>query len=451
MELTSQRLMMGAAGSGSRSYAINVQPGVLNDLRYAYDPVTDRTAFVYTYSDSTSIQQPSVVVYDSNWNKVFSKAYTNSGVSGLFRFNACQFDLSGNLFATGYGSSTGATVPLFKWNTSGSLTLSNEGYYFTSGEGRSIATDSSGVYIASTNPDSLLLTKTNTSGSILWNKTLVRINSGIRFTWAPSKVFAKGSFVYTFGRANQDEFDSSSYGAGVTKWDTSGNLSWAALTGGNRSEYFGGYVDDSGNIYAAGMALPAGVVGKVVKLNSSGAEQWNLQATSDSLLADVTVNESTGDVYISGYRYNAAGSKFVTWVIKTNSSGTVQWQRRFSLLTNGVTANTGTINTKIDIKSNGILRIYAASIDSTITFRTTNIIEYDPVEAPTGTYVDPFVYSGPTSYSWFIDAPTGGLNSVANSTGLETVTVANAANGLQALPASTETTWANSIYGRTQF
>lgn len=86
-------------------------------------------------------------------------------------------------------------------------------------------------------------------------------------------------------------------------------------------------VDTSGNIYAT--------FGRyIVKLNSSGAIQWQKRlygVFAGSFFPGLAI-DSSGNVFVCGYDYESSGSFLNGIVAKYNSSGTLQWQKQISYI-----------------------------------------------------------------------------------------------------------------------
>jgi hypothetical protein len=134
--------------------------------------------------------------------------------------------------------------------------------------------------------------------------------------------------------------------AGLAKYDSSLSLDWIYKfnDGTNASLFWATTVDSSGYIYAGGYAKEAGTYEYrpfLVKLNSSGTVQWSVKTTNTistlqngedygGLIRDIIV-DSSDNVYIS-IATTVSGSGFTKrlHVLKFNSSGTVQWHKQFS-------------------------------------------------------------------------------------------------------------------------
>ena len=164
----------------------------------------------------------------------------------------------------------------------------------------------------------------------------------------------------------------------LVKYDSSGNEQFFRMvTGGSTAEYFRGVaVDSSDNVYAVGTtnsnAQGGGVMGLVVKWNSSGTLQWQRQigentgatwARSQNFYR-VKV-DSSDNIIVAGshYTYNTTNQGHEAFVMKFNSSGTIQWQRSLGHTYNGsdyVFPNTYAYGLALDIEDN----FYLCGIES---------------------------------------------------------------------------------------
>ena len=181
--------------------------------------------------------------------------------------------------------------------------------------------------------------------------------------------------------------------AGLAKYDSSLSLSWIYKfnDGTNPSNFVSTTVDSSGYIYAGGYAKEAGTFEYrpyLVKINSSGTVQWSITTTNTitsvqnaedygGVIRDIIV-DSSDNVYISiSGLFSGSGFTKRLHVLKLNSSGTVQWHKQFSSTGNSPAASTG--NTlDMCITTGGVLVV--CWDDSTVSGDpyTTAIVGLDP-------------------------------------------------------------------------
>jgi len=141
--------------------------------------------------------------------------------------------------------------------------------------------------------------------------------------------------VYIFGRSNS----SGSYRQSIAKYDKDGIIQWQKQLSNNTHQGYyecWGTVDPSGNPIAYN-STTNGTWGGVVttKLTPAGAITWQQAlGTSNDAFTNTVVTDSSGNIYASGPMNDGGGYKM--YLIKYNSSGTFQWQRRTSGEGNGV-------------------------------------------------------------------------------------------------------------------
>jgi hypothetical protein len=128
------------------------------------------------------------------------------------------------------------------------------------------------------------------------------------------------------------------------KLNSSGAYQWHTFYGSSVSDYARAIsVDSSGNVYITGYsaatwgsplhAYSGGYDIFVLKLDSSGAYQWNtFYGSSYTDYTEGISVDSSGNVYITGYSYATWGSPLHAhsgasdiFVLKLNSSGAFQW------------------------------------------------------------------------------------------------------------------------------
>jgi hypothetical protein len=207
-----------------------------------------------------------------------------------------------------------------------------------------------------------LMTRTDTSGN-----TYVAFQYSATVTARSANGTAFGTTIAVIGSAD----------IGLVKYDTNGTVQWVTRMGSTASDSLGGlFADSSGNVYVTGGAgaatftsysssgtafsptLPSTGLGDVflVKYDTSGTVQWNARIASTNQDSGMGITcDSAGNVIVTGYcnsggaagttttARNANGTAFATtitnagsgdgFVVKYNSTGTVQWVARISTTT----------------------------------------------------------------------------------------------------------------------
>jgi outer membrane protein assembly factor BamB len=268
-------------------------------------------------------------------------------------FNSTTIDSSGNLFLGLRVNQVDATAYLYKVDSAGAIVwqtyLGNTGTV----EGfDTVTVDSSGnIYAAgytTSAGNGLLITKYNSSGVLQWQKNVIN-------TWTSSSVsdiavdssgnlYLSGSVYTGVGTPTLDAF--------VMKLDTSQNISWQRFLSAS-SDQFGSKLslDSSGNnVYV--LVNDVGVsptYGSLVKYNSSGTLQWQRKltpATGAGLYLYGITLDSSNNIYVGGYTTASPYNRAV--LAKYDSSGVLQWGKDLSLSF----ASTYATDLKLDTSNN---------------------------------------------------------------------------------------------------
>jgi|GEM_PF-711362 len=265
------------------------------------------------------------------------KLYNHMGSQDIS--NGIALDHLGNIFTAGSvlnTSSANTDYGTLKYNSAGV----QQWFRLYNGSGNwldyadDIATDAAGnIYVtgrtdAFSGNATCVTIKYNTSGDSLWVRSYVN-------AYCSRLLVDSGGNVYVVGRKGDASF--SDYF--VIKYNSSGDSLWSRTYSGAGSFPDGATcaaVDSSGNVYISGyvyFAAPGPHSGiATIKYNASGTQQWaavfDLATTGSHRANDIAVDNS-GNVYIGGYSDTASlGRTYL--VIKYNTAGVPQWQRRYS-------------------------------------------------------------------------------------------------------------------------
>lgn len=298
---------------------------------WGYYTFVDSSGNIYQANQLPSPSTIQVVKLDGTaaiqWQR--SLASTNPSYPGNEQAGIVA-DSSGNVFAISVSAATGVNnIYIAKYNSSGTLQwqkvygdASNTTY--TAGGGDSpVAIDSGGnPHVTVVIPGNVMgVTKFNTSGAIVWQSS-IDVGPGGNSS-AQVLTIDSSDNVYAAGYIYGGEFNGT-----LVKLNSSGTTQWVRRVtdpvGYFVSVWFRGVdTDSSGNIYLA--AQGNNNTCYVIKFDSSGNFQWNRRLS----ISGGNTNPRSIAVDASGNSYILGGNASLVYVAKYNSSGTLQWQRSF--------------------------------------------------------------------------------------------------------------------------
>lgn len=344
---------------------------------------------------------------------------SGSSFTGYGKCNA--LDSNGNLYITGYGSAGQAYAFLAKYNSSGILQWQRKIQQSTNPSfGQAITIDSSdNIYVAARCSDGVntyaLLLKYDTSGNLQWQRKLTQGSAAANGVTTDSS-----GNVYVIGYAN----DGFSY-IFVAKYNSSGVIQFQRkIRDTNQAAGWDIKVDNSNNIYITGYAYDGSytyiytaqlnstggilwqrkfndvttnalgrslsidssnnvyVVGQgndgsnnyiaILKYNSSGVLQWQRKLQENGSFGQGVQIDSAGNIYVSGYAADGSSGNQYAIIAKYNSSGVIQWQRKYFTYSNLIltsVANAISIDSSGNLYSSGYVYLLNASGYSFVTLK----------------------------------------------------------------------------------
>jgi hypothetical protein len=173
------------------------------------------------------------------------------------------------------------------------------------------------------------LIKTDSNGNMLWNATYGGSLSNDE-AWSLVQTsdggYAVAGYTNSFGAGGRDFW--------LVKTDSAGNLQWSRTYGGANDDWAYSIVQtDDGGYVLAGYTKSFGAGGRdfwLVKTDSDGNIQWNKTyggASDDE--ARSLIRTSDGGYALVGYTYSFGVGNANGWLIKTDGSGNMLWNRTY--------------------------------------------------------------------------------------------------------------------------
>ena len=323
----------GAYGAGPHWIALLGGSGSDVGLGVAIDSSDNIIVTGNTASDGAGGADSITAKYDSSGTLLWDKTLGGSGTEEGY---GVAIDSSDNIIICGVTTSDGAggnDLLVAKYNSSGTLlwdkTLGGSGTDI----GLGVVTDSSDNIIVTGytwsdgagNADALVA-KYNSSGTLLWDKTLGGSGTDVGYRVA----IDSSDNIIVIGYTGSD-------GAGgddllVAKYNSSGTLLWDKTLGGSLNEYGRDVaIDSSDNIIVTGQTSSDGAGGidlLVAKYDSSGNLLWDktLGGTGSDRGYGVAV-DSSGNIIVTGQTNSDGAGDYDVLVAKYDSSGTLLWDK----------------------------------------------------------------------------------------------------------------------------
>lgn len=161
------------------------------------------------------------------------------------------------------------------------------------------------------------LIKVDSTLAISWQKEFSTTGGAAddQFIYAVALDSSKNPYVFGYARGGTENL--------IAKMTTAGAITWQVNNTG--STVNGGAVDSSGNVYSLSFSGPC-----LFKYDSTPTQQWNRRVTHSGTIRSAynsLVIGADGYLYYVGYYATGGTAAEGGFIIKYNSSGTIQWQR----------------------------------------------------------------------------------------------------------------------------
>jgi hypothetical protein len=173
----------------------------------------------------------------------------------------------------------------------------------------------------------LWLLKLDPSGIIVWQKTYGGDldDYGFAIEQTNDEGFIVSGQTLSFGAGSND--------AWIVKFDKNGNIEWQKSLGQNQTDYAISVKQTSDGFIVAGATYPSSVPPRdfwVIKFDPSGNVVWQKSygGTGDESATSVNVT-SDGGFIVFGYTDFFGAGLYDLWVLKLDSTGTIQWQKTY--------------------------------------------------------------------------------------------------------------------------
>jgi preprotein translocase subunit SecG len=201
--------------------------------------------------------------------------------------------------------------------------------------GNFIQSTSDGGYIIVGTTDSInvgdkdiILIKINNTGSIEWQK--IYGGNDKENSYFVKQTFDSGFLII----GNTKSYGSGDYDIWLIKTDYLGNMEWNKTFGGVNADFYYSAQETSDGGYIISGITESFTIGKndvwLIKINEFGSMEWNKTFGGIGNDYSHSCQQTTDNGYIIvGQTESFGAGKFDVWLIKTNSDGIEQWNKTF--------------------------------------------------------------------------------------------------------------------------
>jgi hypothetical protein len=344
--------------------------------------------------------------FDSGWVNIEDKCGQIFNITHDLNTREVFVDITGkqklNELCGEHQRNLGGTNLIYGWTQAFGGTKSDICYSMVQTADGGFAMAGSTVSFGAGDNDFLLI-KTDPAGNLLWNKTYGGGNIDICYSLIQTSDLGYALTGYTL-----------SYGAYIDFWlvktDPTGNTMWSKTYGGSDQDIpFSLIQTDDGGYAIAGYTNFGGVPFNawLVKTNSSGDTEWSQHYGGTGYESANSVIQTTDGGYtLAGYTAGSYSPDQQVLLIKTNSTGSMEWSKTYGGTGNDVAKSVvQTSDGGYAIGGYGFANIIKTDADGNQEwYETYGVVANSIVQTPDGGYA----LAGGSGDFWFVKTNSSG-------------------------------------------
>ena len=314
---------MGGSGNDQASYLIRTKDGGFAMARYTTSSGAGKEDVWFVKTDSSGTIQI---------NKTYGGPNTDAAAVVVQTFDG-GYAIGGTTFSFGLNQD----MWLIKTDSNGNMqwNLTIGGSSSESGWGLVQVADAGYVMTGFTKSfgaggDDMLLAKIDSAGNLVWNKTYGGLTEDRGYSIIQTKDFgyAITGATDSMGAGRQDGW--------LVKTDSDGNMQWQKTFGGSSFDVLRTVIQTSDSGFAIGGTTNSSGAGTfdawLINTDSSGNLRWNKTfggPNDDESVSGSVIQTSDGGFALAGITNSFGSGGYDLWLIKTDSFGNKQWDKTF--------------------------------------------------------------------------------------------------------------------------